>query len=127
MKFAPSDQSGGLFISAYGSDGIVVAGRRYRETVLLSPGAVDSPWGPRSLEELAAAHLGSMLALAPQVLLLGTGAAGRRVSPAVLEPAHRAGVGVESMATAAACRTYNILLGEGRRTVALLLPIGGVD
>jgi uncharacterized protein len=123
MRFAPGDTSSGLFISAYGPDGIVVAGRRYGGTVLLSPGAVESPWGPRSLEELSAAHVAAMLELTPQLLLFGTGTEGRRVSQHVLTPAVAAGIGTESMATAAACRTYNILLGEGRRAVALLLPM----
>lgn len=127
MRFAPSETAGGLFIAAYGPAGIVVAGRSCRETVLLSPHTVESPWGPRSLEELCAAHVTSMLALAPQLLLLGTGAQGRRVPPRVLAPAIERGIGVESMATAAACRTYNVLLGEGRRAVALLLPMQGVD
>jgi uncharacterized protein len=45
----------------------------------------------------------------------------------VLAPALERGIGVEVMATAAACRTYNVLLGEGRRVVALLLPMGGAD
>ncbi|MCU0971232.1 MAG: MTH938/NDUFAF3 family protein [Gammaproteobacteria bacterium] len=127
MRFAPSDTVGGRFISAYGPGGIVVTGRSHHETLLLSPDAAESPWGPRSLEELCDAHLASMLALAPQLLLIGTGPRGLRVPPGVVAPALERGIGVEVMATAAACRTYNVLLGEGRRVVALLLPMGGAD
>jgi uncharacterized protein len=125
MRFAPSDASSGLFIAAYGPDGIVVAGRRHRQTVLLSPNAAESPWGPGSVEELCDAHLVSMLAFAPQLLLIGTGPRGLQVPHRVLAPALEHGIGVEVMATAAACRTFNVVLGEGRRAVALLLPIGG--
>jgi uncharacterized protein len=127
MRFAPSDANSGLFIAAYGPDGVVVGGRRHRQTVLLSPNAAESPWGPGSVEELCDAHVASMLALAPQLLLIGTGPRGRQVPYRVLAPALERGIGVEVMATAAACRTYNVLLGEGRRVAALLLPMGGAD
>lgn len=58
----------------------------------------------------------------PEVLLLGTGARQRFPSPAVLRPLLQAGIGVEVMDTQAAARTYNILMAEGRRVVAALLP-----
>ena len=59
----------------------------------------------------------------PEVVLLGTGARLRFPPAAVLAPLTRAGIGVEVMDTAAACRTYNILAGDGRRVVAALLMI----
>lgn len=61
---------------------------------------------------------------APEVLLVGTGARQRFLSPAVLAPLLRAGIGVETMDTQAAARTYNILMAEGRRVVVALIPSG---
>ncbi len=57
----------------------------------------------------------------PEIVLLGCGARFRFPSPAVLAPLYGAGIGVEVMDTRAACRTYNILLSEGRRVVAALI------
>ena len=62
-----------------------------------------------------------MVELAPEIVLLGTGAQFRFPEPALLAPLYKAGIGVEVMDTPAACRTYNILLGEGRNVVAALL------
>jgi len=59
--------------------------------------------------------------LAPAVALLGTGAEQHFPSPELLAPLTSAGVGVEVMTTAAACRTYNILMAEGREVAAMLL------
>jgi uncharacterized protein len=63
-----------------------------------------------------------VLALEPEVVLLGTGARQQFLHPSRLAPIYRAGVGVEIMTTAAACRTFNILVAEERRVVAALLP-----
>jgi uncharacterized protein len=57
----------------------------------------------------------------PEIVLLGTGATFVFPDPARLAPLRDARVGVEVMDTAAACRTYNILLAEGRNVVAALI------
>ena len=57
----------------------------------------------------------------PEIVLLGTGAAFSFPEPRKLASLHQAGIGVEVMDTAAACRTYNILMAEGRNVVAALV------
>lgn len=71
-----------------------------------------------SLDEAA---LAPALALAPEVLLVGTGARQQFLPPALVRALARRGIGVEVMETLAAARTYNVLVGEGRRVVAALI------
>ena len=74
-----------------------------------------------SIETLSADHIAAIVELAPEIVLLGTGPAFRFPDAARLAPLYKAGIGVEVMDTPAACRTYNILLGEGRNVVAALI------
>jgi uncharacterized protein len=74
-----------------------------------------------AIEGLAADHFAAIVELAPEIVLLGTGARFTFPMPALLAPLYKAGIGVEAMDTPAACRTYNILLGEGRNVVAALI------
>jgi uncharacterized protein len=74
-----------------------------------------------SVEGLAADHMAAIVELAPEIVLLGTGASLRFPEPALLAPLYKAGIGVEVMDTPAACRTYNILLAEGRKVLAAVI------
>jgi uncharacterized protein len=89
--------------------------------VLVCAERVESPWDAGDLARLSGAPLEQLVALAPQVLLLGTGRRAWLPRPELLLPFGRLGIGVEVMTTEAACRTYNLLLAEGRRVVAVLL------
>ena len=80
-------------------------------------------WPPATVEAIAAAHVELLLALAPEVVLIGTGAKLRMPHAEALAVAHARRIGIEVMDTAAACRTYNVLLSESRRVVAGLLMI----
>ncbi len=90
---------------------------------LLLPDRLIEEWPPERFEELREEHLALLLDLNPEVALIGTGAAFRFPDPAVTAPLHAAGIGVEVMDTAAACRTFNILASEGRRVAAALLML----
>lgn len=72
-------------------------------------------------DALDEAALAPALELQPEVLLVGTGARQCFLAPALLRTLARRGVGVEVMDTLAAARTYNVLVGEGRRVVAALI------
>ncbi len=122
MKFSEADDRSGYLIQAYGADGILIGGRLYREGLIVTPERIIAPWGPRDAASLTVAHLDELLALAPQVMVLGTGGAQVFPDPAIAALVMQQGVGIEIMDTGAACRTYNILMSEGRRVVAGLLP-----
>jgi uncharacterized protein len=77
-------------------------------------------WGPASFAEFGAAHLATLLALAPEVVILGTGMR-QQFAPAALRDAlAQRGVGLEAMQLGAACRTFNVLVQEERRVAAAL-------
>jgi uncharacterized protein len=110
-------------IQAYGPEGITVADTLYSGAILLSADLLIGEWqgpGAASLDETS---LTEALAMDPEVLVIGTGAS-HVPFPEMLSVALQSrGLGLEVMATGAACRTYNILLGEDRRVAALLYPI----
>ncbi|HEB58150.1 MAG TPA: hypothetical protein ENJ01_02915 [Gammaproteobacteria bacterium] len=96
---------------------------RVRGSLLLTGERLITGWTPRHTEELTAEHLDAALALEPELILLGTGARQRFPAPAILARPQARGIGMEVMATAEACRTFNILVAEGRPVVAALMMI----
>lgn len=123
MKFAEDDPSEGYFITAYAEKSIEINGRKFESSLVIAPDLVDADWSPTSIETLQCEHFTSIIKLKPELVLLGTGL--KLTFPAIETYAEliKLGVGVEVMDTGAACRTYNILMGEGRRVIAgLILP-----
>ena len=122
MKFSETDRSAGHLIEGYSADGIVIDGRRFRPGLALTPQRVIQPWGPSSVDLLTAEHIDELVALEPQIIVLGTGARQVFPDPAIYARTMERCIGFEVMDTGAACRTYNILMAEGRRVVAAFLP-----
>jgi uncharacterized protein len=93
----------------------------YRGAVILSAATVIAEANIHNLDDLIGLGLARTLALEPELVLLGTGA--RQIFPAPSFGAQflRAGIGFEVMDTSAACRTFNVLVGEQRRVAAMLL------
>lgn len=104
-------------IDGYGPGFFRVGGRLSDGAVLVLPGSVASWGGYEDAAPLVAA------AGAIDVLLIGTGAEIAPIPQSLREVLEAAGLGVEIMGTGSACRTYNVLLGEGRRIGAALLPV----
>ncbi|MCY4221622.1 MAG: MTH938/NDUFAF3 family protein [Thiotrichales bacterium] len=110
-------------ITAYGVEFVTVEETTFTGAVLLGRGTHATDFDERRLGDVSAATIERILERNPEVVLLGTGARHMFPSPGLLAPLTRAGIGVEAMSTSAACRTWNILNAEGRKVVALLLPI----
>lgn len=121
MKFAQIEQSGANLIDAYDQTRIRINGRDYASGLAVTAEAVITDWGPDRIADLDAGHVEALLALQPQVVIIGTGTRQQFPDPALYFGLLERGIGVEIMDTGAACRTYNILVGEGRRVVAGLL------
>lgn len=121
MKLQVEVQTALNTVTAYGADFVEINRRRYGHAVLLTPADAVTPWEVGGFEALAPAHFEAVLALAPEVVLLGTGTRQRFPHPRLTEALARVRIGVEVMDTPAACRTYNILMSEGRRVVAALM------
>lgn len=88
---------------------------------LISPERLMPEWPPRSLEELNDDHLEQVLALEPEVVLLGTGESIRFPEPRIFAMFQSRGIGFEVMDSNAACRTYNVLVSEERRAVGAIM------
>lgn len=110
-------------IRSYDSGWINVNGEQIMQSLLVLPQQLVTDWPPQRFEELAEAHFARIAALQPELVLLGTGARQQFPHPRLTRPLREAGIGVEVMDTRAACRTYNIILMEGREVLAALLMI----
>jgi uncharacterized protein len=121
MRFSQDSTSGTNVIRAYRGGELQINENRYRGAVILSASTLLAQPDIQDLESLVAVDATRILALEPEIVLLGTGA--RQIFPAASYSAQylRAGIGLEVMDTGAACRTFNVLVGEQRRVVALLL------
>ena len=108
-------------INAYGPDYIEVNGVRHDRPLLLHPESGPTPLASRSSATLCADDLVPVVEMRPEVVLIGTGPRQVCLKPHVLAPLTQARVGVECMGLAAACRTFNLLAAEGRKTIAVLL------
>ena len=121
MKLHADPHSAQHVITAYGVGQIAVGGRILVRSLLLMPDRLDESWGPEAYAALAPAHLEQLVGLPCDVLLIGTGVRQRFPAAALLRPLIEAGRGFEIMDTPAACRTYNILVAEGRAVAAALI------
>ena len=121
MKFT-LDRPGTLHVVRGYAPGLLRVGEReFTRSVIVSAQTLVADWPPQHVGELTAADFDPVLALEPQVLLLGSGARQVFPAPELLARLYAARIGVEVMDTGAACRTYNVLVGEGRAVVAALM------
>jgi len=123
MKLHAARPSALNTVTGYGPGWIEVNGERHPGALLVRPEGPVLPWAPAAFAAIAREDVEAIGALDPEVVLLGTGAAQRFPHPALIAALTARRVGVEAMDTGAACRTYNILMAEGRRVLAALLPI----
>lgn len=121
MKLQADRMEGQNAISRHAIEGVVVNGIEHRESVLVPWRGPVVPWGVAGFESLTAASFEEISALQPELVVFGSGGRLRFPKPALLQPLMRRRIGLETMDTAAACRTYNVLLAEGRSVVAALL------
>ena len=108
-------------ISRHDAQGVWVNAERHGASVLVPWRGDVQAWPASSLEDLTAAHFEQVLALDPELVIFGSGERLRFVSAALTRSLIERRIGVETMDTAAACRTYNVLASEGRSVVAALL------
>jgi uncharacterized protein len=127
MKIELDIQTAGNRIQSYGAGQVTINETIYTASLLLAPDHVIADWPPQTFADLAPQHLAAVAALLPEIVLLGTGRILRFPDDQILAPLIDNDIGYEIMDTGAACRSYNILMSEGRRVVAALLMIEGVE
>ncbi len=96
----------------------------YTRSLIVRPHRLETDWPVSAVDELVLDHLQSVLESPPEVLLIGTGAAQRFPERSLWRQLQERGLGVEVMDTAAACRTYNLIMAEGRDVAAALIIEG---
>jgi uncharacterized protein len=120
MKFHLQN-TGTLLVTGCGDGWVRINADEHRSNVLVTPDAVLQGWAPEGFAALAEADFGALLVHQPEIVLVGTGTRQQFAHPRLTRPLLAARVGVEMMDTRAACRTFNILTGEGRRVIAALI------
>ena len=121
MKLHLAKTEGQNQFTGYGNGYVAVNNQRYERSLVVTPETIHDTWNVTGIDALGVGELGFLLTLKPEILLLGTGATQRFPGPAVMREFARAQIGVESMDTAAACRTFNILMAEGRNVIAAII------
>jgi uncharacterized protein len=127
MKLQP-DKSDVQTLTAHGPGWVAVNNERIENSVVVGSRGERFAWDCRRFEEVGAEHFAQLADLGAELIIFGSGARIRFPQAAWLQPLMARRTGVETMDTGAACRTYNILAGEGRHVVAALLiesPQGG--
>lgn len=121
MKLHRDFEIGQNLVTAVGDGYINVNGKRHEASLLLLPQRLEPGWGAAGFEALSEADFAQIVEIGCDVLLFGTGSRQRFPQPALLRALMAARIGIEIMDTAAACRTYNVLVLEGRKVAAALL------
>ncbi len=111
-----------MLIESYGDGGFQISGQNYRGSLLIIDGRV-SKWEVQDFDNISQASLSELLQASPELCFLGCGASMLIPRADVRKIFETSNVALDFMATAAACRSYNIAIGEGRKTAAALLVI----
>jgi len=121
MKLHLARGDGRNLFTGYGDGYVQVNDQRYTRSVVVAPERPVETWDAGSFEALTAAHFEALAALKPEIVLLGTGNTFRFPPPELTRSLVDAAIGFEVMDTRAACRTYNVLMAEGRQVLAAIL------
>jgi len=120
MKFQP-DKSDTLTITGYGPGWLAVDKQSYTHSLVVSSSGSLEPWDCTRFEDLGPAHFAQLAEADVETIIFGSGNRLRFPSPAWLAPLIAKRIGFETMDTPAACRTYNVLAGEGRKVLLAAL------
>jgi uncharacterized protein len=120
MKLQP-DKSDVQTLTAHGPGWVAINGERIESSVVVGSRGERFAWDCSRFDQLGPEHFARLATLGAELILFGSGRRIRFPQPAWLQPLMARRTGVETMDTPAACRTYNILAGEGRHVIAALL------
>lgn len=116
-----SDSSDVHTVTGYGAGWVAVNKETFHHHLLVGSSGFLRPWDCQSFETLTPQHFADLAELNAEVILFGSGSKIRFVHPAWLQPLMQKRIGIETMDTQAACRTYNVLAAEGRNVIAALI------
>lgn len=121
MQLIHDRAEGYFFIRAVKPDAVVIIDRELRSSFVLAPDKVIEHWSVADMDDLDETAVLAILAIEPEVVILGSGTRQQFPDSKILLPLLRMGIGVEVMDNGAAARTYNLLAAEGRRVAAAFI------
>ncbi|MFM8899540.1 MAG: Mth938-like domain-containing protein [Burkholderiales bacterium] len=121
MKLSAERTEGTNAIARHSLEGVVINGQAHTQHIVVPWQGEVFAWATGGFEGLSENDFGQLLALKPELVVFGSGRRLRFAPPRLQQALMASRVGIETMDTAAACRTYNVLLAEGRKVVAALL------
>lgn len=121
MKLHLTQAAGNQLITGYDNGWVEINTVRHTQSLIVMPNQLIENWVTGDFDSLVELDFALLLELKPEVILLGTGPRHRFIHPRITRNLTDTGISIECMDTAAACRTYNILMAEGRHVAAALL------
>lgn len=121
MKLHSDPQSSLNTITGYGIGYIEVNSKVYPHALIVQPEGEISPWPVSAFADLSSDNLASLCVFKPELIIIGTGKKQQFLKPELIKPIIQAKIGFEVMDSQAACRTYNILMNEGRQVLAAII------
>ena len=121
MELNLDTNEGHYQIRAYTKDFIQINEQKIRHSLIVMPDKLIDPWSPHSIADLTAEDLQKIIDLQPSIVLLGSGEKLAFPPPQLLNTFYQQKIGIEVMNNGAACRTYTVLMSEGRKVAAALL------
>ena len=122
MKLQLATAGGQNLFTGYGPGYVAINNVRHEKHIVVTADSI-TDWNVGRFEELGVEHFEYLLALKPEIMILGTGATLRFPRPELARLAAATGIGLEIMDSNAACRTYNILIAAGRKVLAAILVV----
>jgi uncharacterized protein len=121
MKLHLTTAENNYLITGYDENYIGVNNQRYQQSLIVMAQQLDTEWPVSEFAQITEVQMAELANLNPEVVLLGTGQKHQFLHPKIYQALTQKGIPLECMTTAAACRTYNILMSEGRNVLAALI------
>ncbi|MCX7255102.1 MAG: Mth938-like domain-containing protein [Burkholderiales bacterium] len=121
MKLQPDQLPSQNMVTRYDTEFLEINAQRYNNSILLMPDGPVLPWLVSSWKDLNRSHFTQIANQKPELVIFGSGSKIRFLDPSLLQDLIQLRIGFETMDTPAACRTYNILMGEGRLVLGAFL------
>ncbi len=110
-----------FIITGYKPDCVLINNQPYKQSIIVNPETLISPWEVTEVSDLNEITLATILEDQPEIVILGTGDSLVLPEPKIIALFAQHGIGLEFMNTSAACRTYGILIAEGRKATAAII------
>jgi len=121
LKLHPANFAHQYIFTGYGDGYILINQIRYEKNLIVMPDRLIEDWPVTAVSQLEIQHFENLISDKPEIIILGTGNTHKFPDQSLLSQLTKIGIGIEVMDTRACCRTYNILVEEGRHVAAALL------